>query len=84
MKSLTVKADPSLMPVNQAREVAIKEGLNCYSQADGGQRDFVTDQEAVFYFAWHGKTLEVIIQLTSADPFGEPVEVPAMEAASLF
>ena len=78
MKSVTVILPEGANPSTTARDIAIKEGFNCYSKPSGpdSPKDFVTAAEAVYYFSWNGKKLEVIINLTGTDPL-EPVEEAA-------
>lgn len=62
-----------------AQDEAIRQGFNCYSKPQAAEyTDFITDKEAVFYYSWKGRILEVRIDLTRS---GIPESKTATEPA---
>ena len=62
-----------------AQDEAIRQGFNCYSKPQAQEyTDFITDREAVFYYSWKGRILEVRIDLTRT---GIPESKAATEPA---
>lgn len=67
MTTVTLPKVPGQADYLTAQDEAIRQGFNCYSKPQAPEyTDFITDLEAVFYYSWKGKILEVRIDQTAA------------------
>lgn len=62
MKTISAPEGFGITPQQQAKEIAIKEGFNCYSKPPSREAfDHETETEDIFYYKWQGKMLQVSI-----------------------
>lgn len=65
MTTATLPKIPGQADYLTAQDEAIRQGFNCYSKPQAPEyTDFITDLEAVFYYSWKGRVLEVRIDQT--------------------
>lgn len=63
MTTIITSPAPGQRAEHAAMKAAVDAGFNCYSKpcGEGKPQDHTSERGDVFYYAWHGKLLEVIV-----------------------